>query len=673
MLALIKNILRPAVLKYFRYRECLEKVALKHPGNGSNAVFRKAHISLSDCKYSRTGDYVRQMCNIFKKMYVNTEDYYIYPLDTWCYREIPPTYKLICSITVDFSVVLKSSLSELTERLHECTNQEFGAYQQTLVDGILQLSQRIRQKLSRSHDERQQQLRSYFPEILQREPVTLDEALQKILFYDALFWQANHWHIGLGRLDVILYEYYKKDIENGVLTPEQAREKILKFCLTLSRDYFYKSKALIGDTGQYILLGGTDKNGKEASNELTKLFLEIFRDYGRPDPKLILRISENTPETIWEEAVKCVCAGNGSPLFMNERPIMEKMQMFGYDKKDLYQLGTSACWEPLIIGKSFDQNNPLPAIISVNALTATLLEHVKCNNFRDFMDEYKKRLAVDIKHSICNLQFDCSPLFSLFFDDCIQAEKDFTLGGSRYAYHGIQVISFPNTINSLLNIKNLVFEKKILTIEQCIQCISTNFEDSEDIRELLRTGDMKYGNAHPEIVQITNELMHFVGNEVSKYTINGRPIKVGFSSPNYIMSCKDVGASMDGRKRGEPFAVHISPISSNIGIGEILDFATLLSYNPNCINGNVVDFTIPPSYIKEKSKLVGLIKNACNHGLFELQLNVLNYQQLKDAKLHPEKYPNLIVRVWGFSAYFNDLPEIYKDTLIERARLYEVA
>ena len=89
------------------------------------------------------------------------------------------------------------------------------------------------------------------------------------------------------------------------------------------------------------------------------------------------------------------------------------------------------------------------------------------------------------------------------------------------------------------------------------------------------------------------------------------------------------------------------------------------------LNGNVVDFIIPVAYAKQKDKLTSIIKNACQKGLYEIQLNVLDKATLIDAKQHPEKYPNLIVRVWGFSAYFNDLPEEYKDNLIKRAELYE--
>lgn len=98
-----------------------------------------------------------------------------------------------------------------------------------------------------------------------------------------------------------------------------------------------------------------------------------------------------------------------------------------------------------------------------------------------------------------------------------------------------------------------------------------------------------------------------------------------------------------------------------------------LNYPYNCLNGNVVDFIIPLSYQKQPEKLVSIIRDAFSHGLFQLQLNMLDRQVLVDAKSHPEKYPDLVVRVWGFSAYFNDLPEEYKDNLIARAGIYETA
>lgn len=127
---------------------------------------------------------------------------------------------------------------------------------------------------------------------------------------------------------------------------------------------------------------------------------------------------------------------------------------------------------------------------------------------------------------------------------------------------------------------------------------------------------------------------------------------------------------MDGRLASAPFAVHISPVSQKIDLQEVLDFAGCLDYSGNKMNGNVVDFIVPKAYADAPEKLTAILKNAMTTGVYELQLNVLNAETLKDAKAHPEMYPSLVVRVWGFSAYFNDLPEEYKDNLIARAEAY---
>ena len=646
---------------------------IKHINHNAslNKVLIKGHPIFTDPSKDIYEDYICQMKKCFKKAHVDITSYYIYPYDSWTNRQLPDGLKLICSITVDFEIVLKSNFKELQEKIKCCKNKKFRTTELDMIEAITSFTKRITKKLKNNSGERTQKLHSYFEHMLFSNPLSMDEAIQKILFFDALFWQAYHWHIGLGRLDKILYKYYTHDIDRGVIDRNKAKQMIYEMCKMLSRDMVAKSKTLLGDTGQYILLGGINETGNIIQNELTEIFLEIFTEYKFPDPKLILRVNEHTSDKIWEKTVKCLITGNGSPLIMNESLIIDNMVRFGYSQSDISQVGTSACWEPLIIGKSFDQNNPLPSIISMNSLNKTIFEYIGENKFNDFLYAYKKNLADDIHNYICDINFDCSPLFTLFFNDCIEKEKDFAHGGARYNYHGTQVVSFPNTINALLNIKYYVFEKQILSLQQCRTALQNNFEGFEDIRILMAQGALKYGSTNTEVVNLTNDLMSFIGDEIKKNTINGNPIKIGFSSPNYIMSSTNTCASLDGRKAGDPFAVHISPLSSEIDIAEIMDFATKLNYEDNRINGNVVDFTIPASYIQSPTKLENLIKNACNRGIFELQLNVLNYKQLVDAKLHPEKYPNLIVRVWGFSAYFNDLPNEYKDNLIERAKLYE--
>ena len=656
------------------YKKEFSRIRKIHKGSHWMNIIWKTRIIFSSKKNKRNEDYNRQMKIVVSKLDINFNSYYIYPYDSWVVREIPKGIKTILSITVDFGVVLESDLNQikcfLKNNVKDCS---FAAVQLGIIEVIENLKDRILKKLSCRNDERSIILHSFFEKMLYRKPLSMDEAIQKILFYDALFWQANHWHIGLGRLDVILEDYYRKDVAANRLDKKKAKELLTYMIFILGKDFRAKSRTLVGDTGQYILLGGINNNGITIGNDLTKLFLEIFEEYNAPDPKLILRVNKQTKDDIWAMAVNCISQGHGSPLIMNEGPIMKNMKAFGYHECDLYQLGTSACWEPLIIGKSFDQNNTLPSIISIVPLNDLILDGKEYDSFEELFAAYKNRLTIYINSLITDLEYDCSPLFSLFFSNCLKKEKDFSDGGSKYSYHGIQVVSFPNTINALLNLKRLVYKHHLISLQQCKQMMEKDFIGMEDMKELLCSGDEKFGKPIDEVISITNELMSFIGDVVSQHKMNGFPLKVGFSSPNYITSCKGVGASLDGRKADMPFAVHLSPISSNVDISEIMEFATHLNYSKNRINGNVVDFIVPNAYLKNREKFLGILKNACSCGLFELQLNVLSYQELKDAKAHPEKYPNLIVRVWGFSAYFNDLPEAYKDNLIERAKLYESA
>ena len=167
-----------------------------------------------------------------------------------------------------------------------------------MIEAIASFTERITKRLENNSGKRAQKLHLYFKHMLFSNPSSMDEAIQKILFFDAIFWQAYHWHIGLGRLDKILYKYYTHDIARGIIDRNDAKQMIYEMCKTLSRDMVAKSKTLLGDTGQYILLGGINEIGDTVQNELTEIFLEIFTEYKFPDPKLILRVNEHTSDKI---------------------------------------------------------------------------------------------------------------------------------------------------------------------------------------------------------------------------------------------------------------------------------------------------------------------------------------------------------------------------------------
>lgn len=623
----------------------------------NHVVKKKAQIYLSDMSIDDMQDYVNQMSKCLKNLHFEKFGNFVYPYDTYSYRQLRSGKQIICSNTVDFGVVLDSNLIDIKKRLSQCPNRDFEKKELKLIESIESLAKRIEV--------------NGINKTIYCKPSSFKEAIQKVLFYDALFWQANHWHVGLGRLDYILYPYYEEDFHKGVLTRNEAKELLVETLHILNRDVTAKSGMLLGDTGQYILLSGIDNKGKNVENELTHIFLEIFKDYKRQDPKLILRVNKDTSDEVWQKAIECIVTGIGSPLIMNETLIIKGMMEFGFNHDDLWNVGTSACWEPLVIGKSFDQNNALPNIPILKSLNDIILSKRKFSTFEELFQSVKDGISKQIKECIHDIEFDVSPLYSLFFESCIEKGLDYTKGGADYSYHGVQVVSLPNLINALLNIKLFVYQKAIVSMEQCYEAIVNNYKGYDDLRKLFLSNEKKYGSTDDEVLLLTKALMDHISLEVVKYRINGERVKIGYSSSQYIEQKGMVAASLDGRYNNEPFAVHISPVSHKIDIQEVLNFAGSLDYSGNKMNGNVVDFILPSAFVHHKDKLIRILKGALTKGVYELQLNVLDAKTLKDAKENPEKYPNLIVRVWGFSAYFNDLPDAYKDNLIKRAESYE--
>lgn len=667
---IIKQIVKPLLplkIKYYGkgilwMRRHYKKASLVEILSHTKLIIPKANLSIGD-------NYVRQAEIIFSNIHIDTNSYYIYPYDKWVIRILPKGITNLASITPDYGKILTSNLRDIAKGLVS-DKSDFSKNEQRLVLSIIQLSERICKLLRQSDSQRAEVLGTYFEDILFSKPNSLDKAIQKLLFYNGLFWQMWHWHNGLGRLDLVLDEYYRKDVETGVLNRDKAKQLIKELCLALGNNTESKSLSLQGDTGQYILLGGINEKGETVQNELTEIFLEVFAENRIADPKLILRTNADTSDVVWKKAVSSILTGCGSPLLMNEDLIMKGMLEFGYKKDDVWNVGTSACWEPLIIGKSFDQNNSLRNVPIISSLNHYIDRNNRSINFNEFLEDYKLFLKKQILSHVHDINFDISPLFSLFFDDCLKREKDFTQGGAVYAFHGIQIVSFPNFINALLNIKDYVFDNHYFSLEECADALRKNYSGYEDMRDVFTSNNHRFGSTDDSVVNLCNNIIRYISEVVAEMQVNGECVKVGFSSSTYIEQSKNVGASLDGRKYGEPFAVHISPVSQKIDIQEVIKFAGKLDYSGNKINGNVVDFILPTSFAKVPEKLVTMLQYAMSQGVFELQLNVLDAATLKDAKAHPEKYPSLVVRVWGFSAYFNDLPENYKDNLIKRAETY---
>lgn len=501
------------------------------------------------------------------------------------------------------------------------------------------------------------------PRVTLEKPHDLKSALQSILLWNSLLWQTGHNLVGLGRLDKVLAKYP---------LPENAEDLLCDFLKTLHCEYTFKSGVLKGDTGQIILLGGLEENGEYFSNEYTKLFIKCIEKIHLPDPKLLLRCSKNMPKELMELSMECNATGIGSPLFSNDDIVIPKLIDFGYEAKDAYNYGVSACWEPLSIGNSLEQNN-LANVEYGSCMHQVLVDEKlsDCSTFDDVLNVFYKKLegnSIQIKTGLDRIVWEDDPLLSLMMG----LKTDIAQGGAKYNDYGILSVGMSAAVNSLLNIKKFVFEEHKYTLKDVQKIVLDNYQDSADDFSLFSENANGYGTESDEAISLTNKIISKTETFFKDYRNKfGGKVKFGLSSPGYLMIGQNCGATLDGRKAGEAFQTHISRDKGE-PLTEIMNFESKLKFTGTSANANVLDVMVPSSLLKDNvDKFATYMMAGIKSGIFQLQMNVLSYAQLVDAKAHPEKYPNLIVRVWGFSAYFNDLPEEYKDHLINRAKQME--
>lgn len=540
-----------------------------------------------------------------------------------------------------------------------------------VLNGLCILAERIVDKLAVEEPEEREKAQ-WFKRIKDRPAAGFEEAIQRLLFINQVFWQTDHRLTGLGAWDFYLYPYFEKDMEAGRLTEEEALCIIEEVYRILHDNYEYKSNVLMGDTGQIFVLGRSDLEGNYCCNKLTYLFIEAMKEVQLPEPKCLLRVNRKTPRELVELSLRAIVTGIGAPLFANDDVVIPGLIEFGIAPEDACEYTTSACWEPLIGGKSTSLNN-MTALNYLKALDNLFkradLEGI--HNFEELVDCYLvflRRNLNAVKRVLEPHRFQYNPLLSVFTEGCYEKKEDVSWGGARYHHVGITSVAIGNLVDSLMNIKELVFDTHEYSLTEVKQILISDFQGYEELKENLRKKEKFYGTDEEIVVDLTNHITGCVSEEIKGYrNYLGGKMKVGLSGPAYIDAARDFGASFDGRRKGEPFTVHISN-EDNHGFTEVIRFASQMEYDRSRFNGNVVDLMVSPDFINNNwDKFVDFLMLCIDSGFFELQMNVVSSRTLIAARKNPERFPNLIVRVWGFSAYFKDLPEEYKEVLINRA------
>ena len=515
---------------------------------------------------------------------------------------------------------------------------------------------------------------------------TFHEALQSLRFLQALVWMSGHNHVVLGRFDQYLWPYLRADLDEGRLTIDQAEELLAEFFIALNKDSDLYPGIQQGDNGQSLMLGGLTPDGQEAVNLLTWMALRVSHDVNLIDPKINLRVSANTSLDLLTEAAKLTRRGLGFPQYSNDDVVIPGLLAHGYAPEDARNYTVAACWEFIIPGRGMDVPN-INALSFPAAADCAIREGLMAGEGYDsILERTRQNIDAQVKLYVNDKRAMTfrppAPFYSALMSECLEQGQDINHGGARYTNFGIHGSGSANAADALAAVKKLVFEDQRIAGRELVKALETNFEDDETLRHLLRTAAPRVGNDDDEADALLAQLFEWFADSCEAVGDNGRGgiVRPGTGTAMYyVWLVKDagqamleplVGATADGRKVGDYISSSLAPSPGGPVWGPIsvLQSFSKINYQRIC-NGGPITMELSESVFRTDEalrKVAMLVRTFAQLGCQQLQLNVLNVDTLKDAKLHPENHRNLIVRVWGWSGYFCELAPEYQDHIIAR-------
>ena len=592
---------------------------------------------------------------------------------------------VVFNITADFGSAIRDGLGarldEMRDRLIRCREEgdvdgiEFLENAILSVEAVLGLVERYRAEAERCGFS---DIAATLAKVPFNGATTFHEALQSLRILHFAMWCEGEYHCGLGRIDQYLFPYYDADIRAGRLTEESALEGLEEFFIACNRDSDLYIGVQQGDNGQSVMLGGVTPDGKDAFNALSHLCMKACGELKLVDPKINLRVSKTTPLDIYKLGTELTAKGLGFPQYANDDVVIPALEHWGYAAEDARNYTVAACWEFIIPACGMDINN-IDAVSFVGALDAAL-RNVAGRDVassyddveREFFDEIQRR-ADAIVEKYRHVEILPGPFVSVISANCIENARDISKG-AKYNNFGVHGTGIAVAVDSLASVRELVFEKHLVTLPELMEVLDTDFAKRPDVLAAAK-GAPKMGNADPKADEIAKRLLDFWGHAFDgKKNGRGGIFRPGTGSAMYyIWHARDIHASADGRLSGRPLSANYAP-SLDVpvkGPVSVMRSFTEPDLVPVC-NGGPLTIEIHDSAFAMPDgveKVAHLVKFFIERGGHQLQINTINRETLIDAQLHPERHRHLIVRVWGWSGYFIELEKTYQDQIIKRVEL----
>lgn len=542
-------------------------------------------------------------------------------------------------------------------------------------------------------------------------PQTFWQALQLFNFATTLIQIESNGHsISYGRMDQWLYPYYAADIKNNGLSKEFALELIEVQYVKMNNPTKLKDKGTVavrngrGFGGESLTLGGMDREGNDATNDLTMLMLEGSAHTRMMNPWVCVRMHENTPYELKIKTVECIRAGYGHPKIFNDAPSIKGTLRKGMTLEEARDYCVVGCVELDLAGKEYGWHDA--AYVNTPKMMEMVLNGGRSlstgeqlgpdtgsldtyQSFEEVLESVDKQFAywTDQMCSSLNIidkahrELKPVPYVSAFYEDCMASGKDLTEGGAKYNGIAPQAAGMATCADSLSTIKQLVFDEKRYTGAQLLQAVKDNWVGHEKLYALVNSSKVHhYGND----VDYADELFKFMFECYCRHISGRKTPRGGEFSPGVYSVNANVGmglntnASVDGRKKFEPISDNMGPVHTDGGSHDICGPTALVNSltkvdHSLATNGTLMNLRFPQEAvagIEGRDNLVSFIDEYIAKQAMHVQFNIMSSATMRAAQKKPEDYKDMLVRVAGYSAYFVELGKPLQKDLIQRTELH---
>lgn len=659
----IRSLLELLKSEEYKLRRGEREILLSEEEEALNPMMRDAVILKrmldSETPYILPGE--RIGFNRSNKLYYSyfTEDGQRRPV--WGPGNIVPDYERMLSRGMD------AVRADIAARLEDCPADQHDFLEAALfcMDAVLEFADRCADDAEKAGA---QELSRCLRRVPRKSPTNLLEACVFMKFMIFTLRCNRSCHMTLGRFDKYMRPFYQKDLAAGK-TREELFEIIQEFFLSLNFDTDIYQGVQKGDNGQSLVLGGCG-----SFDDFSHLCMEASLELNLIDPKINMRVDKNTPDELYEFGTLMTKQGMGFPQYCNDDIVIPGLIGLGYAPEDAADYAVAACWEFIIPGKGMD----VPNIMTMNypevVNRAVRSDLQTADSFETFMEAVKRGVVAEcdaLMASKENYKLKPSPYMSVFVQGCIESGKDISDGGAIYNNYGCHGAGIATAADSLAAIREVIFEGREYTRQELLSALDKDFEGFGELQNRMLSCP-KMGNNDRRVDELAYALMETFSDYLNNKPNNmGGIFRAGTGSAHeYFYSARRTAATADGRKAYQPYGSSFSPSLEARLSGPLSCVKSFTGFDlKRVINGGPLTIEIHDTVFRNDlgiKKTAQLVKAFVHLGGHQLQLNCVNREVLLDALEHPENHKNLIVRVWGWSGYFNELDMQFKQHIIKR-------